>query len=333
MPDRAAAEPAQPGLVASGGFRGVVPARQHTNLTAAEARLRARQLWTLFEPIHLISYFTAEPRQAFEQVGVRGFWRGYFAGRAAPLGEVGAAPVIAVFFSFAPVMVARALPASWILITPREALAVRQAGAVTALRRLLDEDGITPESVAAAADRLAGAAASLHPGGHALGAANGDLPVPGEPLARLWHAATVLREHRGDGHTAALVTADLDGAEALALRAGVDLAAGGAHSRRSSGWTRDQMQPLRGWTDADWTDAVARLTDRALLRPDGMATVAGTELYQAVEDATDQAAARPWSGPADANAVELADLLRPIARACAAALPFPHPAALDPAQR
>ncbi len=333
MPDRAAAEPAPAGPDASGGLRGVVPPREHSNLTA-QARLRARQMWTLFEPVHIISYFTPEPRHAFEQVGVRGFWRGYFAGRAAPLGEVGAAPVIAAFFSFAPVMVTRALPASWTLITPGEALAVRQAGAVSALRRLVDEAGVSPASVTAAADRLAAAAAELEPGGHVLGAANADLPVPDEPLARLWYAATVLREHRGDGHVAALVAADLDGAEALALRAGVDLAAGGAHSRQSSGWTRDQLQPLRGWTDGEWADAVARLAGRALLQADGTATAAGTGLYQAVEDATDQAAARPWSGLAATSAVELAAELRPIARACAAALPFPHPAAApDPAPR
>ncbi len=333
MPD-CAAESAPAGPDASRGSRGVAPRGQHSNLAPAEARLRARQLWTLFEPVHIISYFTAEPRQAFEQAGVRGFWRGYFAGRAAPLGEVGAAPVIAAFFSFAPVMVGRALPAIWTLITPGEALAARQAGAVDALRRLLDEAGVPPGYAAAAADWLAAAAADLEPGGHVLGAANGGLPVPDEPLARLWHAATVLREHRGDGHVAALVAADFDGAEALVLRAGVDLAAGGAHSRRSGGWTRDQVQPIRGWTDDDWADAVTRLADRALLRPDGTATAAGTELYQAVEDATDQAAARPWSRLAAGSTAELAELLRPIARACAAALPFPHPAAgPDPAPR
>jgi hypothetical protein len=332
MPDRAVPEPAPAGLDADGGSWGVGPPRQHSDLPAADARRRARQMWNLFEPIHIISYFTPEPRQEFEAAGVRGFWRGYFAARAAPLGEVGAAPIIAAFFSFAPVMVARALPASWTLITPAEALAVRQAGAVNALRRLLDEAGVT--SVSAAADRLAAAAADLHPSGHVLGAANGDLPVPDEPLARLWYAATVLREHRGDGHVAALVAADLDGAEALALRAGVDLAAGGAQSRRSGGWTRDQLQPMRGWTDEEWAGAAQRLAGRAVLRPDGTATAAGTELYAAVEEATDQAAARPWSSLAAESALELAELLRPIARACAAALPFPHPAgAPDPAPR
>jgi len=69
-----------------------------------DAARTARRMWTLFEPVHVISYFTPEARDAFEQAGVHGFWRGYFAGRAAPIGEVGPAPVIAAFFSFAPAL-------------------------------------------------------------------------------------------------------------------------------------------------------------------------------------------------------------------------------------
>jgi hypothetical protein len=83
------------------------------------------------------------------------------------------------------------------------------------------------------------------------------------------------------------------------------------------------LQPIRGWTDADWDAATARLTERGLLAPDGSATAAGIALYQHVEDATDAAAARPWARLTPARAAELAELLRPIARACAGALPFP----------
>src|SRR5262245_11161898 len=104
-------------------------------LRAAEAAATARLMWNLFEPVHVVSYFAAEPRAAFEEAGLRGYWRGYFAGRSAPLGAVAAAPVVAAFFSFAPIMVERALPAVWHLISPASALAVRQAGAVAALRR------------------------------------------------------------------------------------------------------------------------------------------------------------------------------------------------------
>jgi hypothetical protein len=292
-------------------------------LGAADAAATARLMWSLFEPVHTVSYFAPEPRAAFEQAGLRGYWRGYFAGRSAPLGAVAAAPAIAAFFSFAPAMVERALPGVWELISPADALAVREAGAVAALRRLLAAAEVPPTTSTTAADRLAEAATGLAGAGHVLGAANCALPVPDDPLARLWHGATVLREHRGDAHAAALVAADLDGTEALALRVGVNLAESGAPSRASFGWTREQLQPNRGWTDADWDAAAGRLTERGLLRAGGAATSAGTALYQQVENATDAAAARPWSPLTSAGAAELARLLRPVARACAAALPFP----------
>jgi hypothetical protein len=291
-------------------------------LGAAEAAATARLMWTLFEPVHVLSYFAAEPMAAFEQAGLRGFWRGYFAGRASPLGSVAAAPVVAAFFSFAPAMVERALPGVWQLIPPADALTVREAGAVAALRRLLAAAAVPPAATEAAAHELVEATTGLSAAGHVLGAANAALPVPDDPLARLWHAATVLREHRGDGHVAALAAADLDGAEALALRAGVSLAGGSAPGGISF-WTREQLQPIRGWTDADWAAATARLTERGLLAPGGAATDTGTALYQQVEDATDAAAARPWSRLGQARSGELAELLRPVARACAAALPFP----------
>src|SRR5215475_4276336 len=95
----------------------------------------ARRMWTLFEPIHAMTYFAAEARAAYEKAGLRGFWRGYFAGRSAPLGRVSSAPATASFYTFAPQMVSRALPDVWNLITPEQALAVREAGAVSALKR------------------------------------------------------------------------------------------------------------------------------------------------------------------------------------------------------
>jgi hypothetical protein len=242
--------------------------------------------------------------------------------------------------------VRRALPAVWDLADPAAALAARQAGAVAAVRRLLglqpaDE---VPAAVAAAADQLMAAAAGLDQAGRALAAPNIALPVPAEPVARLWHAATVLREHRGDGHVAALVAADIDGAEALALRAGADRAyaspgqgaadqgaagqgaAGqGAAGQVTAAWSRDQMQPARGWTDAEWDAAVTRLADRGLTDGGGTATAAGTGLHREIEQATDRAAARPWASLGPTRTAGLADLLLPIAAACATAMPFPNP--------
>jgi len=285
-------------------------------------------MWTLFEPVHVVSYFTPEARAAFEQAGLRGFWRGYFAGRAAPLGPTGAPPVIASFFSFAPAMVNRALPAVWELASPEAALAARQAGAVAAVRRLLGlaAGDPVPADVSAAADGLAAAARDLDQAGRTLAAANIALPVPDEPVARLWHAATVLREHRGDGHIAALVAADLSGCEALALRTGV-----------AGGPGREHLQPARGWTDAEWDEAAGRLAGRGLLRADGSATESGIALHAEIEDMTDRAAARPWAALGAERAARLARVLRPIAVRCATILPVPNPVgvpapAAEPAQ-
>jgi hypothetical protein len=291
----------------------------------------ARIMWTLFEPVHVVSYFAPEARSAFEQAGLRGFWRGYFAGRAAPLGVPGTGAVIAAFYSFAPAMVSRAIPAIWDMITPAAALTAREAGAVASIRTLLDLETSdeVPASVKSAADQLATAASGLDQAGRTLAGANIDLPVPDEPVARLWHAATLLREHRGDGHLAALVAADIEACEALALRAGVDRArshgAGRADAHHAAGWSREQMQPIRGWTDEQWEQAAGRLVERGLLHPDGTATQGGLTLQRDVEGVTDVAAARPWATLGPARTEALTSLLEPIARACAAVFPYPNP--------
>src|ERR1700749_3120679 len=120
-------------------------------MLVADAASTARSMWTLFEPIHAVPYFAPEARSAFERAGLRGFWRGYFAGRAAPLGTAGAAVVTASFFNFAPAFVARAVPGVWELMTPADALRVRLEGATAALRGLLAGQ---EEAAAAAADLL-----------------------------------------------------------------------------------------------------------------------------------------------------------------------------------
>ena len=297
----------------------------------------ARRMWRLFEPVHTITYFAPEAKAAFEAAGLRGFWRGYFAGRAAPLGRPGPAPVIAAFFSFAPPMAARALPAVWDLISPEAALAARSTGAVAALRQLLGlgPADAAPAPVAGAAGLLADVIAGLDGAGRPLGGPNAALPVPGEPLARLWHAATVLREHRGDGHVAACVTAGLDGCESVVLRTAVDLAAAaGSAPGALTGLSapREQIQPARGWSDADWDAAAGRLAGRGLTGERGVATAAGTAAYQAIEEATDRAAARPWLRTGPDETERLAEALRPVAVAAAAVLPFPNPVGIPPPQ-
>jgi hypothetical protein len=276
----------------------------------------ARDLWQLYEPVHAVTYFAPEARAAFEGAGLRGFWRGYFAGRAAPLGAVPAAPVTALFFSFAPAMVARALPDVWQRASPEQALTARLDGAVAALRAVLPSE---PERWAAAADLLEVAAQAAVTAGRALGAANAALPRPAEPLARLWHAATVLREHRGDGHIAALVHVEVNGRQALVLR---DALYGG----------REQLQPSRGWTDAEWDAAARELAERGWLDDDGRATAEAAAVHRAVEDHTDRLAAQPWSALRPNDLTRLADLLLPLAAAAAVVVPYPNPMGL-PAPR
>jgi hypothetical protein len=279
----------------------------------------ARQMWTLFEAVHVMTYFGPQARAAYEAAGLHGFWRGYFAGRAAPAGAADAPLVVATFFSFQPAFVARAVPAVWDLITPAGALAAREAGAVAALRdRLGLADGQEPGgSVGRAADLLLAATQGLDVAGRPLGAVNAARPAPAEPVARLWHAATVLREHRGDGHIAGLVAAGVGGCESLVLRCAVDAAGAGVG--------RERMQAVRGWTDEEWDAAAGQLAARGWLDGAGAVTAAGREAHQAVEAATDVAAAQPWVLLGPARTAELAGLLAPVARACAAALPYPNP--------
>ncbi len=280
-----------------------------------DAAHAARSMWTLFEPVHAVTYFAPQARAAFEQAGLRGFWRGYFAGRSAPLGPVSAAVVGASFFNFAPGMVARAIPGVWELISPEEALRVRAAGAGQALGGLLAGQEAAAE---AAAGLLWRAVGELDCAGRVLAAANVALPAAKDgsgnrdALAWLWQAATVLREHRGDGHWAALAAADIDGCEAVVLRCGLDL-------------RREDLQPIRGWTDEEWDAARDRLAGRGLMGPDGTLTGAGREVHAAVEAATDRAASRPWARLGTEATSELAALLLPLARACASLVPYPSP--------
>ncbi|MCW2883640.1 MAG: hypothetical protein JWL58_502 [Streptosporangiaceae bacterium] len=270
----------------------------------------ARRMWTLYEPVHSLTYFAPEARTTFEEAGLRGFWRAYFAGRAAPLGPTGPAPVVASFFGFAPAMVARALPGVWDLIPPWQALRARTTGAQAAMERLLPGHEIGP-----VAELLEQAIADLDVAGRVLGAANAALPAGGGPAARVWRAATVLREHRGDGHVAALVAAGLDGCESLVLRSTLDIA-------------REDLQPNRGWTDSEWDQARHRLTERGWIDVDGRATAKGISEYRALEDATDRAAARPWQALGTEGVDRLITLLTPISKACGALLPARNPIGL-----
>lgn len=274
----------------------------------------ARLMWIHFEPVHAVTYFHPRARAAYEAAGLRGYWRGYFAGRSAPLGAITAAPVAAAFYHFAPHMVQRALPAVWKLASPEEALRARLTGAVQALAELTYE---LPEShLTETADLLETAAVEVEGAGRVLGAANAALPRGEYPLARLWQAATVLREHRGDGHVAALVAADLDPVETLAWRVAVGMRAANLLGR--------------GWTEEEWAAARGRLHDRGWLTVDGAPTERGRAGFGAVEDATDAAATRPWQALGPERTARVRELLEPMVRTGHTIIPPDNPIGLPP---
>ncbi|MFJ7908625.1 hypothetical protein [Kitasatospora sp. NPDC096204] len=267
----------------------------------------ARALWWLFEPVHAVTYFLPEGRTAFEEAGLHGRLHGYFGTRAAPLGAVDAPPVTAAFFNFAPAMVERALPEVWEHASPEEALTARLKASAAILDRLLER--VDREQVELVAETLEQAAARLDCAGRVLAAANAALPRPSGLYERLWQAATVMREHRGDGHVAALVTAGLDGCEALVIRCAMDM-------------RREMIQPLRGWTDTEWEAAAERLVERGWLTAEGAVTELGRTRHQSLEAATDLAAARVWNDYPRAELDRLAAALKPISALCRGELPI-----------
>ncbi|TFV71077.1 hypothetical protein E4P39_19185 [Blastococcus sp. CT_GayMR19] len=270
----------------------------------------ARRLWALGEPFHALIYFADEVRGAGAAAGLTGFWQTYFAFRAAPLGVVGAEVVTATFYNFAPSFVAARVPAVWDAVSPAGALGARLAGVDAAVRRVLGEDWPDSAEAAEAADLARAAAAAVDLPGRPLAAANTAVPVPEEPHLALWQCLTVLREHRGDGHNAALLQREVDGAGAHVLAA----AAG-----RSP---REWLQRARGWDDAAWDDAVERLTERHWLDGDAL-SAEGLTMVAAIEADTDRLALGPWQALGDPGCDRLAALLGPIRRAVVAAGDWP----------
>src|SRR4051794_27445604 len=269
----------------------------------------ARRMWTLYEPYHAVIYFAPEAAEAFKDAGYKGFWMGYFAARLAPLGAASPEVGTAVCFGFLPSMVARSLPDAWRFAPPVAALDARLSGASGALDAL----GISDDDVAEAADLAARAAGAVDPAGHILGAANAALPLPETPRLALWQATTTLREHRGDGHLAALTAAGLDGCQAQ-----VFAVAGGAD--------RSWLQRSRGWSDEDWSCAFDELLARELIAEDGTLSEGGTMVRDEIEAQTDAAAEAPWQALGSQPAERLAELLIPLAvRIASDVVPYPNP--------
>ncbi|MEK8143582.1 hypothetical protein NKH18_20665 [Streptomyces sp. M10(2022)] len=261
---------------------------------------RVRQMWHLLEPLHAVVYYAPE---SFDEAAGLGHatderWPSYFAWRAAPLGAAGADRVTSTFHSFSPAMIRKYVPAGWSFAAPEAVLAARSRAVGRAYRALFGERVDGPEfAEAAALARRAAQAADVT--GRPLAAANAALPWPDAPHLVLWQAATILREHRGDGHLAALAAAGLDPVESLVSFAGIGAAPA-------------EVFASRGWSDEEWAAGRRRLLERGLLEPDGTATEAGRALRAEVERRTDEQAAGPWDALDDGERARLVELLGPL---------------------
>ncbi|RNL77823.1 MarR family transcriptional regulator [Nocardioides marmorisolisilvae] len=264
-------------------------------------------MFELIEPIGLVNFTADEPNEAMEQLGFRGYWDGYFAGRSAPLGRVPAEVVHAAFYNFADGEVARHLPKVWDTTTPEEAHAARERGCVAALRRLLG-DLVGTADLARAADLLAQASVSAPTNGRVMYAGLRALPMPEEPVARLWFAANMLREYRGDGHIVALVSEEISGLESHVL-ASLDAE---IYPAESFG----RIHHLPASQLAELMDGLRR---RGLVDDAGRFTDAGRATKDRVEALTDQLAAAPYLALEPAELDALMVLLEPIASRLVAA--------------
>ncbi|WP_222709701.1 MarR family winged helix-turn-helix transcriptional regulator [Microbispora sp. CSR-4] len=266
---------------------------------------KVHRMFELVEPIGTVT-FSEVVNEAFLALGMRNYWDGYFAGRAAPLGAAPAEVVHAVFYNFAEGEVARHIPWVWGKITPEEAIAVREQASATALRQLLGEWAGFP-AVVRIADLATRAAVSAPPEGRPLYAGLRALDVPEEPVARLWHAATLLREHRGDGHNAALVAHGIGGTEAHVLMA------------LSLGMMAEDFGRIHHLPKARLAAVVDGLRDRGLVDAAGGFTDAGRETRRRIEALTDELAAPAYDVLSADELDELIAGLEPIAAAVQAA--------------
>lgn len=276
----------------------------------------ARRFFDRYEPVHGITYFAPGVRSVMDDMGFVGFWRGYFAARSAPLGQVPVEVVTAIFYNFSTERVRKAVPAIWDIATPAEMVTVRLDTAVTALRGY----GLTDQTpgVAQAAELATLAARSAPPDGRPLFAANLSLPWPDTPLASLWHATTLLREHRGDGHVASLVAEGISGRESNVLH----VAAGAVPA--------DFIKRSRDYSDEEWESCIHSLGERGLLTPAGTLTDTGRALKEHIELRTDILALAALNALDDAAVELLFRALTPITRQVIAGgdLPVTTPMAL-----
>lgn len=233
--------------------------------------------------LHSTLYFSPDYTKALADIGVDDPGAAYCAGRSAAMGAVGPGTATAAFYNFSHHFLARHLPRVWSVASPAQVLDARLSAADATLRRLLGDHVVASPEMAEAAELALRAAEGCTRPGRPLYAAHADLPVPDEPHLAYWHAATLLREYRGDGHIVALQAAGLDGLEALV-----------SHAATRDGMLPEWSQSMRGWSPVDWSHAEDRLRARSLLDAAGELTDAGLSLRAELEHRTDDLDRAPY---------------------------------------
>ena len=266
----------------------------------------ARRMFELVEPIGAIPYSADEPNEAMFALGFTNYWDTYFAGRAAPLGLAPAEVVHALFYNFAPGEVARHIPKVWRITTPEAAIAARQRGCAAALRRILGEHVDSP-AFARTTELLTKAATSAPYEGRPMYAALRSLPLPDDEVVRLFHAASLLREHRGDGHIAALVVERIGGLEAHVLYA------------LGTGIPAERFGRIHHLPGAQLTAVIDGMRHRGLSGDDSWLSEDGRAVRQRVEARTDDLAAKPYDSLDPDELDELMTALEPFAKLLLAA--------------
>ncbi len=285
--------------------------QQASDVTAATARITHR----VAEPIHGMIYFTPHGAGAYADVGITRQRMTYFASRAAAMGAVNAETVIATFFNFNPALIRQVIPAAWQIAGPGLVLAARLEAADRSLRQAWGDEVGGPEvREAAMLARRAAERAAGRPEGRPLFAGHAALPWPDAPHLVLWHAQTLLREFRGDGHVALLLTEGLDGLGAL-----ITHAATGAVPA-------DALRTSRAWSEQEWNAGLARAREQGWLADGPALTLseAGERRRRSIESRTDQLGAYPYEALGEDGCARLAELCAPLSAAVmAAGLGFP----------
>ncbi|MET9493774.1 hypothetical protein [Streptomyces sp. NPDC006552] len=281
-----------------------------------DPRLRAaRRCHNVLNPFHSTHYFSPDLAAEMAAIGIEDRSAAYFAARAAAMGAVGAGTVTAAFYNFKHDLVARHVPAVWEVASPRAVLAARARAVDSTLRRLLGEEALASAEMAEAARLALRATEGCTRHARPLYAAHADLPVPQEPHLAYWHATTLLREHRGDGHLAALLAADLDPVEALV-----------SHVATGKGMAPKWLLTTRGWTRGEFDEAAERLRARNLLTRDGELTLTeeGVALRAALEERTDALDRAPYEHLGEAGTARLTELATGFAGAALGNGAFPE---------